>query len=124
MSLEKVCSKCGRKLPICCFSKHKRSIDGYRTMCKECDRDLSYRRLYGISLEDARIILEKQENKCALCGKSLELPSKNAHVDHDHITGKIRGILCMNCNMALGRLGESVEKVNRVLRYLGGNAYV
>jgi len=50
---------------------------------------------------------------CAICGKSERLV-----IDHDHLTGYIRGVLCNRCNLALGQLGDIVESLERAVRYL------
>ncbi|MFK4534276.1 hypothetical protein ABIA00_002459 [Bradyrhizobium ottawaense] len=54
------------------------------------------------------------DNKCAIC----HVEAERLCLDHDHKTGKFRGYLCHNCNMGLGKLGDSVEAIRRVLAYL------
>lgn len=120
IKIEKVCSRCKRSLPYWCFSKSKTGKGGFRSLCKECSTDAVYKRLYGITLKEARILLKEQDNQCALCDEPLELPSKSAHIDHDHRTGRIRGVLCRQCNTALGKLGDTIEKLEEVVRYLKG----
>lgn len=78
------------------------------------DRVRSYDLLsrYGITLEQYRNLLTTQNNSCAACERSfIGLPSKHVHIDHCHETKRIRGILCHWCNIALGRCGDSEEKV-------------
>ena len=58
---------------------------------------------YGVSLEEYNVILESQKNLCAICGGPLtRAKGKLPHIDHDHDTGKVRGILCAGCNHGLG----------------------
>ena len=57
---------------------------------------------YGITLEDYNKMLNEQEGKCAICQKHQNELKKILYVDHDHKTGEVRGLLCKNCNVALG----------------------
>ena len=136
----KVCKRCDAHKDTHEFSVASRNPDGLQAYCKKCNLEYSreykiknpgigtdrhYRRVFGISLVDVRKLLEKQKNCCALCGKHLELLQGRGfttavHVDHDHFTNKVRGILCGNCNTALGKLGDSIESIEKVLAYLKG----
>lgn len=71
---------------------------------------------YGITREQFEEMYEKQNGCCAIC--SREVDESKAHIDHDHSTGVVRGLLCMGCNRALGYLGDSTENVERALVYL------
>lgn len=74
--------------------------------------------LYGITLEDYEKMLESQNGGCAICGR---VPTGRAlHVDHDHKTGLVRGLLCHSCNHAIGRRGfnDSSEKCLNAAAYL------
>lgn len=59
----------------------------------------------------------EQSGLCAICGTA---PA--AHVDHDHATGKVRGLLCFNCNGGLGQFKDQIGVLNAAVRYLKGNA--
>ncbi len=66
---------------------------------------------------------EQQNGKCAICGVSIALVgTKNikdgAHVDHDHVTGNIRGLLCHNCNAGIGYLREDISLLENAIQYL------
>lgn len=76
---------------------------------------------YGITLEEYEILLEKQNGMCAIC-KSENTHSKGYcfAVDHDHKTGKVRGLLCHQCNLALGNIKDNVQTLHSMIRYLGG----
>ena len=71
---------------------------------------------YGLTLSDYRAMLQLQEHKCAICERSIK--EGTAYVDHDHGTGKIRGILCNHCNLAIGHLQESLKIAESVVFYL------
>ena len=69
---------------------------------KKRNRHLKYK--YGITTEDYEIMLEEQEGKCKLC---YNPPSKKRlHVDHDHETGRVRGLLCAVCNWYLAKVAD------------------
>lgn len=71
---------------------------------------------YGISLEDYNLLLEKQNNCCAVC---KDIPTKQKlHVDHNHSTGKIRGLLCQACNVSIGKMKESPALLRALAEYI------
>ena len=76
---------------------------------------------YGITEEQYNEVLVKQGGKCAVCGEdNLDIRGNPSHlcVDHDHATGKIRGLLCKHCNIAAGNLRDSPERALRLAKYL------
>ena len=79
-------------------------------------------RTYGLSLQDAKLLWEAQERRCPCCGHDLPEPSssvcRTVHVDHCHKTGKVRGLLCVRCNIAIGQVRDSVETLRRMIAYL------
>lgn len=78
---------------------------------------------YGLTKEEFFDMFENQDGKCALCEKVFPGMSKNQlHIDHDHETNKVRGLLCMQCNVGLGMLGDNKEGLNRALAYLEGTS--
>lgn len=74
--------------------------------------------VYGISLEDYDKLLRNQGDKCAICGILQKELNKPLYVDHDHKTSKIRGLLCHNCNVAIGLLKDSLSNISNALDYL------
>lgn len=77
------------------------------------------RTLYGITLEQYESYAEAQNHMCKLCGLTAE---ENTHgrlyVDHCHITGAYRGLLCNKCNSGLGKFNDNIEVLERALAYL------
>ena len=77
--------------------------------------------LYNMSIDDYNLLLEQQNNKCAICGidratfKNMKLP---LCVDHDHETNKIRGLLCNKCNSLLGLANDNIEILTEAIKYL------
>lgn len=126
ISSKKKCTKCGEEKDLNLFYQH---VSGKRkgkvqSECKECcnrrrsqfrknnpgvwadiERRARYRYKYGINPID-------KIGECSICGKT-----KRLCVDHDHNTGKIRGIICLNCNVFIGRL-ENREMMKRYEEYL------
>lgn len=80
---------------------------------KELDR-IRFKK-YGINGDEFRVLVEKQKGKCPICEKT---DKKNLSVDHCHITGKIRGIICNKCNMALGNVEDSPKILKALANYL------
>jgi Recombination endonuclease VII len=75
------------------------------------------RRYYGISVDYYDRLFKAQDGKCASCGESK--PRRTGlHVDHDHRTGRIRGLLCGSCNRAAGLLGDTPDRIIQLARYL------
>jgi hypothetical protein len=59
-----------------------------------------------------------EPNNCECCGRLSSRPRRALALDHCHVTGKFRGWLCTACNLALGKLGDSIEGLERALAYL------
>lgn len=74
--------------------------------------------LYGMTLGDYKALLEAQGGKCAICGTTNPGKGTRLHVDHDHTSGRVRGLLCNNCNRGIGLLQDSAEVLEHALEYL------
>lgn len=126
----KTCTKCGELKPLRLFRRQGK----YRTSrCKECLNDQQvgqYAALtpekrgeyaetarvkkYGINNEQLIDLMLKQDFRCAICSD----PMAKMNIDHDHDDGHVRGLLCTNCNTAIGKLGDNLPGVMRAVRYL------
>ena len=88
------------------------------------DKDLAAQlRRFDITVEQFRELKARQNGLCAICH---EPPNKDKWhgrlcVDHNHKNNKIRGLLCNDCNRALGMLGDSIEAFEKIISYLKGN---
>jgi len=71
---------------------------------------------YGITIEQYEEMFRKQRGLCAICKKPED--KFRLAVDHNHITGKVRGLLCHNCNPAIGKFNHDVILLSRALKYL------
>lgn len=125
------------------FQKDRTAPDGYDYRCKPCNSDQAkklwaspkgkesqrrrsrkyeLKRHYGLTLEDYSSMLAKQNGGCAICDRK-EMPKLgNFHVDHDHQNGKFRGLLCIQCNVALGMVEDDPARIAKVLQYLEYNS--
>lgn len=115
--MQKMCSRCKELKAFTEFSKDKQHASGYKSACKVCssedfrkwrNADLTrskkrekvsqYCSSYGLSKEEANRLVETGRlGTCAICGATTKLV-----VDHDHKTGKVRGLICGACNSMLG----------------------
>lgn len=108
-----------------CWSRYYRrryleKMKAYARDRRAKNRDQYLCREYDITLEELTSLRASQDNKCKICGAP---PPSEGHkrflcVDHDHTTGKVRGLLCDKCNMGLGCFTDSVEKLLAAAQYL------
>lgn len=80
-------------------------------------RAYHYKRRYGISVEALELMINNQ-NGCAVCSAPQSITEKGWHLDHCHKTGKIREILCQQCNHALGNVNDSIPRLEQLISYL------
>ena len=85
---------------------------------KEISRRSRLKKAFGLTLEEYDELLVKQNDGCGICGRSRSDDGRRLAVDHCHDTGKIRGLLCSSCNMALGMLNDDLELLKKAVDYL------
>lgn len=125
--------------PVCKFCIRKYQKKRYPTVAKvRCAKQREYNarnplanrrgnlmKSYGITLEQYNIMFESQGGVCLICGCPEIIKRKgkikNLAVDHNHITGKVRGLLCQKCNQALGLLNENPVVIKSLLEYITNN---
>lgn len=110
-----VCNKC--KVD---YNRQRRLSDPERT--RQIERKSKFKRQYGITLDDYYQMLDKQNGGCAICGNKK--PSNRTEyfaVDHCHITGKVRGLLCTKCNRGLGLFNDNISNLQTAITYLKEN---
>ena len=88
------------------YEKHKRRYKSYRL-----------KNHFGITLEQKEAMINAQQGKCAICGNGFRF-ERDCHVDHNHSTNKIRGILCQNCNRGLGMFKDNKFILSNAVSYL------
>jgi hypothetical protein len=101
---------------------HPEVIKAYRDANREKiriqQRNDGLKRHYGITLDEYNLMFAKQGWMCAICGKTRRDGTRPFNVDHDHATGKIRGILCHNCNLILGHANDDVLTLGGAILYI------
>jgi len=142
----RVCSTCGINKPRSEYSFRQGSPDGLNHYCRSCHnkRSLDYRnkntevlkdrqrtlygnnkhtfkakrikQRYGITMEQVENLRDQQGGLCAIC--KLEPAS---HIDHDHVTDRVRGLLCNNCNTGLGMFQDNASLMAAGIKYLEDN---
>lgn len=93
------------------------SKQGY---CKICVRDYDWQRRRNITPPEYARLFNQQKGGCAICNKNYKDEHQMFAVDHNHITEEIRGLLCRNCNVAIGLFKETPAIVLRAYFYLKG----
>lgn len=82
--------------------------------CKHRAGDLSDK--FNLSVEQYKWLLEYQNNKCACCQKPIS--NSEVIIDHSHTTGRVRGLTCFNCNLALGHSKDDIELIGNMISYI------
>jgi hypothetical protein len=85
----------------------------YHLKNKESSRDKRLKYKYGITLEEYKELSQGQGGICKICKKQEKL-----YVDHNHITSKVRGLLCHKCNVGIGYFEDSVDFLENAIKYL------
>jgi hypothetical protein len=132
----KTCSKCKISKPLSEFTKRKSMKDGHHSYCKDCKNfyrktDKSYRNKekekirrikndYNLTEEELDNLYVSQNKRCKICNTEYEKVSehKGLYIDHCHITGKVRGLLCATCNRLLGACKDDVDILRSAIDYL------
>lgn len=139
----KVCCVCEERKPFDEFYNLKNKSDGKSYRCKVCDgiarekhrkknkekvqglsRIQNLQNKYGLRESEYQAMMDDQRGCCKICGESLinpDGPKQQMCVDHDHNTGKVRGLLCTNCNSLLGQAKDSIDNLKRAIKYLKEN---
>ena len=123
---DKRCPRCNEVKSSGDFHRNRSSVDGLHWVCKPCNKvSGAYRkkveerrrfRLYNITREEVDALRAHQNDRCAICGD--QFIGMSFHIDHDHETDQVRGLLCGKCNTALGLLRDSHRVVARAVEYL------
>lgn len=81
-------------------------------------RNATLKAKYGITHDQYIALFRKQGNKCAVCGRTKSGGNGYMAVDHDHRTGKVRGILCQPCNTSIGKMNEDPQLLRKLANYV------
>lgn len=133
----RLCSRCRERKDPTLFSSDRVRRDGLSTYCRSCAaksqgewaarnrdkrREYAFRsglkRKYGLTEETLQVLIQSQGGKCAVCRDVLRREKRGTHIDHDHVTGAIRGVLCVKCNAGLGQFRDSPEILRAAAQYI------
>lgn len=135
----KVCSRCFEEKQTSEFHLRSKKEPYPKSACKDChrerakdywrknplpkevQRERNLQRSFNIGVGDYNNLLESQGACCAICGIGACSSGRNFAVDHDHSTGKIRGLLCQSCNTALGQFKDNQKILQSAILYLERN---
>lgn len=139
----KTCRQCGETKDFSCFGIDRSKKSGVRHICRECVKkymveynrspsrraisasverkaklaDQHLKRRYGVTSKDKQRIMAEQLGVCAVCKTPFDGP-RDSNLDHNHVTGQVRGVLCRKCNIAAGHLNDSSQRAAGMLAYL------
>ena len=124
------CKCCNKTLPVTDFHiKADKDPNNYRfnSPCKKCanaNRNVNhykayYRKIkYNLTDDEYNKKLKEQNYCCAICGIYKDVYKKDFSVDHNHLTGQIRGLLCTHCNSGIGFFKERTTSIKKAIEYL------
>lgn len=134
----KTCRKCKQHKEVSSFGKRGGKPHLYRSECRSCESQrtrINYAKqpkfiqeknhlsriklLYGLSNVEYYQLVQKQDNKCAIC---LSTHKNRLNVDHDHMSGHVRGLLCPSCNRGLGYFKDRLDLLELAIDYLSGDS--
>ncbi len=124
----KKCTKCQEDKELGSFYKDKAFRDGRRSQCKTCDakrrignssvKNYHLKRDYGIDLAQYQLMQSEHNSCCAICGLSENDLGYSLCVDHNHVSGAVRGLLCKPCNLVVGNSQENKSTLLKTIEYL------
>ncbi|MFF3545419.1 endonuclease VII domain-containing protein [Streptomyces platensis] len=104
------------------WERSESSSDGWASYCRPCRAERNgesrLKRHYGLTVAERDAMIKEQFGIRPIC-----LEPGTEHVDHDHDTGKVRGVLCFSCNAALGQFKDRPDVLRRAAEYLEGNVW-
>lgn len=122
------CPRCQLRPPLAAFGSNRASADGLTSYCRACHnvvsrqacarlhgstRDFHLKRRSGLTSADVDAMVEAQGGVCAVCRERTP-----RHVDHDHLTGEVRGVLCSGCNQGLGNVKDDAARLRLAADYV------
>lgn len=144
-SPSKTCTKCLQEKPYSEFTIDNSKKNNIYSACKVCVRNYQrelyskteykikrrvrdLKKKYGITEKEYHTLLQKSNWSCSICGlheinlQEKHPKSRGLHVDHNHDNGKVRGLLCQNCNSLLGQARDKIEILESAIHYLKKHA--
>ena len=152
--MNKICTGCNQSKPINLFPFVSKTNRKPRSKCKQCCSDeqrknyakkpeqyrnynrkrrIKYKNIhkrianlktFGLTIEDYDTMLKAQNKQCAICGTMQCTSGKRMAIDHCHLTGRIRGLLCLRCNQAIGKFNDNYFLLQQAADYVSGQISV
>jgi hypothetical protein len=132
--IKQTCKYCKEHKHISDFFRSKIELENSTTksipkVCKDCrykkllkedflKNVATANRYENFTLAEYEYIQACQKDRCAICGRHSSELNKKLCVDHCHKTGKVRGLLCINCNLGLGSFKDDIKFLNKAIEYL------
>ena len=106
----------------CRKKAHESRIERYYIEDPDWFHKSRLKNTYGVSFDEFKAMYKAQKGKCAICGSSEPGPRRRHFcIDHNHKTGKVRGLLCIKCNSAIGLFQDSIKLLKKAIAYLEEN---
>lgn len=130
------CKRCGITKELTEYYKTTDRKCKHKTICKDCikadpltedrkekmreyGKDYHIKKQYNMTREEHNSLLVSQNHKCAICGvDEKEAAKQKLYVDHCHVSGQVRELLCHGCNASLGLMKESIQTLTKAIAYL------
>lgn len=132
--IEKSCSKCKEIKPVMDFYVSSKNPECFEAWCKVCKYSSRNKKVYfakywpTLTTDQAQgaynTLFSRQNGQCAICEKHQSELNRALGVDHSHDTGHVRGLLCLECNLAIGKFHDSCEKLEKAIQYLNKSRLV
>lgn len=124
----RTCLECLVFKPWAEFNAHSHTRNGHDTRCRACKSAYMKRRRkakpelrldqWGLTIEDEARMIVAQAGRCPICKREFHEFKRKPAVDHCHVTERIRGLLCSNCNLGLGYFEDDIERFEAAIGYL------
>lgn len=129
-------NNCGFEVHPSALARHRKLCDAFRCEVDACDERRprsatlcathhalnGTAKKYGETVHSVLGLLRRQDGRCAVCPTALSEGGlgkiKTAHIDHDHVTGRVRGLLCHPCNVAIGLMKDNPDTLRQAAKYL------
>ncbi len=119
---QKICLECNKPKDKKEFRRISRGKETTQPYCKDCRAYKEFvrglKRNYNMTPEQYEELLINQNDRCACCAKHKSEFKRRLHVDHNHITGQVRALLCTLCNPLVGFAKENINRLEMTITYL------
>ena len=100
------------------MARSKKWAQKNKDRCRFTSRKSKLKLKYGITIKQYDIMRSSQNDECALCKTPFDSNTNIPHIDHNHLTNQVRGLLCFKCNVLLGAAEDNTQRLEAAIRYL------